>query len=499
MASEPLISKYMRRVAFGCPPQQALPADPVAWAQTQVAAEPPIDIVEADGSRRADLPPDITLRWDMNDIMLAWQAHSDAEDASFARAKGVPAQQFQRLHQETMHPYWQLEPWKEVQARVTTARYGASPVFEKLWHFWANHFMVAPGNQRNEVLVGPNQRMLRQRMTGSFRDMLWHAVTHPGMLSYLDNNRNTGPNSVAVKRGWTQDSINENLGRELLELFTVSTQVGYQQADVEQATLVLTGWGIHRADKWRKPGRPLGTYFDYDRHEAGSQTIMGKRYSNFFSPGKKLEALVTDLAQHEWTAKHIATKLCVYFMDDDPPARAVEAVTQAFVKSSGHLPTVHKALLAQCWETIEETRKFGSPESWFVQTLTMLEMEPPRTIPLTRDSRGIKTPYLLGDLGQPLPRCPQPNGWPIRSVEWISKEALERRARILEQMVRRRGTMVDFNPQDAQRVSDLLRRVIQREMASDHPTRALIQDALKSQQVATAVVLTHVSPTMLWS
>jgi phosphoribosyl 1,2-cyclic phosphodiesterase len=84
-------------------------------------------------------------------------------------------------------------------------------------------------------------------------------------------------------------------------------------------------------------------------------------------------------------------------------------------------------------------------------------------------------------------------------VEWISKEALERRARILEQMVRRRGTMVDFNPQDAQRVSDLLRRVIQREMASDHPTRALIQDALKSQQVATAVVLTHVSPTMLWS
>jgi uncharacterized protein (DUF1800 family) len=499
MASEPLISKYMRRVAFGCPPQQALPVDPVVWAQRQVDATPPIDIVEADGSRRADLPADLRLRWEMNDIMLAWQKTADTEDASFARAKRVPPQEFQRLHRAAMHPYWQLEPWKEVQARVTTARYGTSPVFEKLWHFWANHFMVAPGNQRNAVVVGPYQRMLRKHMTGSFRDLLWHAVTHPGMLSYLDNNRSTGPNSVAVKRGWTKNSINENLGRELLELFTVSTQAGYQQADVEQATLVLTGWGIHRADKRRKPGRPLGTYFDYDRHEPGSQTVMGKRYSNFFNPAKKLEDLITDLAQHEWTAKHIATKLCVYFMDDNPPARAIEAVAQAFVDSSGHLPTVHKALLAECWGTIGETRKFGSPESWFVQTLTMLDIEPPRTIPLAPETRGIKTLYLLGDLGQPLPRCPQPDGWPIRSAEWISKEALERRARVLEQMMRMRGRNVDFNFEYATRVADLVTAVIEREMTPGHPNRYLIEDALKSKQVATAAVLTHISPTMLWS
>jgi uncharacterized protein (DUF1800 family) len=499
MATETSISKYLRRVAFGHSPDKALPTEPVVWAQAQVDAAPPIEIVESDGSRRADLPPEMTLRWDMHDIMLAWQAHSDAEDASFTRAKGVPAQEFQRLHQETMHPYWQLEPWKEVQARVTTALYGSNPVFEKLWHFWTNHFMVAPGNQRNEVLVGPYQRMLRERMTGSFDDMLWDAVSHPGMLSYLDNNRNTGPNSVAVKRGWTKDSINENLGRELLELFTVSTQAGYQQADVEQATLILTGWGIHKADKWRKPGRALGTYFEYNRHEPGSQSVMGKRYSNVLSPGKKLEELVKDLAQHEWTARHIATKLCVYFIDDEPPTRAIEAVTKAFVQSSGHLPTVHKALLEQCWETLDETRKFGSPESWFLQTLTLLDMEPPRTIPLTQDTRGLKTLYVLGDLGQPLPRCPQPNGWPIRSAEWISKEALERRARILEQLMQMRGTNVDADRDYAKKVNGLIEQVVRREMSAGHPTRALIENALKNQQIATAVVLTHISPTMLWS
>ena len=130
-------------------------------------------------------------------------------------------------------PYHQLEHWKEVQARVTTALHGEAPVFERFWHFWTNHFTVAPGTQNNDTLVGPYQRHLREHMTGDFRTLLWHAVTHPGMLVYLDNNRNTGPNSTAALRRWTRDTINENLGRELLELFTVSTAAGYSQQDVE--------------------------------------------------------------------------------------------------------------------------------------------------------------------------------------------------------------------------------------------------------------------------
>ncbi|MGA0096150.1 MAG: DUF1800 family protein, partial [Burkholderiaceae bacterium] len=173
MATETSISKYLRRVAFGHSPDKALPTEPVVWAQAQVDAAPPIEIVESDGSRRADLPPEMTLRWDMHDIMLAWQAHSDAEDASFTRAKGVPAQEFQRLHQETMHPYWQLEPWKEVQARVTTARYGSNPVFEKLWHFWTNHFNVHAKKGRVRLFAADYvERALRPHARGRVEDLL---------------------------------------------------------------------------------------------------------------------------------------------------------------------------------------------------------------------------------------------------------------------------------------------------------------------------------------
>jgi len=271
-----LVSKFTRRVAFGVAGDLELPADPVGWALAQLSAVPPIDILEADGSRRQDLPPDMRLLWKMDDVMRALAQHQRAETTSFEQAKQLSPEDYEDFRDKTIAaPYWRLEPWKEVQARETTALYGPAPVFERFWHFWTNHFMVAPGNQNNDTLVGPYQRSLRGLMTGNYRDMLWHAVTHPGMLVYLDNNRNTGPNSKAAREKWTRDSINENLGRELLELFTLSPSAGYTQKDVEGVTLILTGWRDMKPDKWHK-GEPLGTHFDFNRHEPGSQEVLGK-------------------------------------------------------------------------------------------------------------------------------------------------------------------------------------------------------------------------------
>lgn len=271
MTQQHLIGKFTRRVAFGLPADQALPADPVAWAQAQLLKVPPIDIIERDGSRRSDLPDWVKLLWSMDDVMTAFERHQATERASFDKGKTLPRAQFEAERKRDLEiPYWRMEHWKEVQARATTAVYGRTPVFERFWHFWTNHFMVAPGNQNNDVLIGPYQRSLRDKMTGSFREMLWHAVTHPAMLVYLDNNRNTGPRSKAAREKWTQDSINENLGRELLELFTLSPASGYTQKDVEATTLILTGWRDMKPDKWRKAGVPLGTYFDFNHHEPGS-------------------------------------------------------------------------------------------------------------------------------------------------------------------------------------------------------------------------------------
>ncbi len=489
-----LISKFTRRVAFGLPGGQSLPEDPVAWAMSQLRSVPPIDILERDGTRRADLPADMKLLSDMDEVMHAFVDHKRIEKESFEKAKSLSPREYEAYRERTVGtPYWRLEHWKEVQARETTALFGGAPVFERFWHFWTNHFMVAPGNQNNDTLIGPYQRALRPLMMGSYREMLWQAVTHPSMLVYLDNNRNTGPRSKAAREKWTTDSINENLGRELLELFTISPSAGYTQQDVEGTTLILTGWRDMKPDKWHK-GQRLGTYFDFDRHEPGSQTVLGKKYTAFFKPSAKLEDLVTDLANHPATARHLAHKLCVYFIDDDPPAEAVAKVEAAFINSKGDLPTVHQAVIAACWETIETTRKFASPETWFLQVLTLAGAEPPRTIPLTREVRGIKTPYLLGDLGQEIPRCPQPNGWPIRSIDWISKEMLDRRLRVLSVIggeERRAGRSVDMRVK--------VTMAARRDLYPDSPALPLLKQADTFNDLRLGLVAFFASPDILWS
>lgn len=493
MNASAAIHQYARRVAFGLRPGQALPSDPVAWAVAQVQTLPTIGVLEADGSTRADLPADMTLVTDMDTLMRRYQQAIDTEDELRPLSRSMAPADYERLRQERLAlPFHRLEQWKEVQARASTAVHGQAPVFERFWHFWANHFMVAPGNQRNEVLVGPYQRALRQTMLGSFKDMLYSAVTHPGMLVYLDNTRNTGPHAKLRREGRTKDSVNENLGRELLELFTLSPAAGYSQQDVEQATLILTGWGVQRPDKRHQAGVELGTRFDFNRHEPGAQTVMGKTYRALLRPSSKLEDLLADLAVHPATLRHLAHKLCVYFIDDAPPEQAVTHVEQAFMRSNGHLPAVHEAVLQACWFTLGSTRKFASPEAWLWQCHTVTGLALPRALPLP-GVPGVKTVNLLHDLGQGLPRCPQPNGWPIKSAEWLSREMLDRRVRWVQMTAPHMLRAPGWQPVD--RVASLL----QSQWADDSPVQPLAQAALARRDPAAALSLMLLSPEFLWS
>lgn len=487
------LQRYARRVGFGLAPGERIGDDPVGWAVAQLRVVPSIAIIEPGGSPRADLPAGLTLRGSGDGLMHAWQQAIDTVAAVRARGASLGEAAFRREQAERVFiPYQRLEHWKEVQARATTAVYGSAPVFERLWHFWTNHFTVAPGTMQNDVLVGPCQRALRERMGGTFRDLLWAAVTHPAMLVYLDNVRNTGPNSRARRERWTADSVNENLGRELLELFTLSPAGGYTQQDVEQVTLMLTGWRVQRPDRSHRPGVPLGTRFAYDWHEPGAQTVLGRRYQALFKAESKLEELISDLAAHPATARHLACKLCVHFIDDDPPAQAMAAVERAWLDSGGHLPTVHEALLRAAWLTLGHTRKFASPEAWFLQLHRASGAELPRALPLPGEP-GLKTFWVLADLGQPLPRCPQPNGWPIRSSEWLSRELLDRRVRLAQLLAQ--AVVRSAGATARERVAELVAAA----GAGLGEGRALAEQALAQRDPARALALVWLSPEFLWS
>jgi len=274
-------TRFARQVGFGLAPDEATPDDPLAWAQAQLDRAPAVAfLADRTGALMTGLPEGVRLLESQKDATLAMQGHWDAEKNSFEQSRKLPRPDWEKLRYETVDlPYWRMAPWQEVLARGAMAVNGPAPVFERFWHFWTNHFTVAPATNNINAMVGPYMRMLRGHMSGHFRDMLFEAVTHPAMVLYLDNAISTGPKSRNSQyelrsNGKVKHSINENLGRELLELFTVSPAAGYTQADVMGATFILTGWGVHKpADTWNKSGAPYGP----PRHSAAYLPQTGHR------------------------------------------------------------------------------------------------------------------------------------------------------------------------------------------------------------------------------
>jgi uncharacterized protein (DUF1800 family) len=431
-------ARFARQVGFGLAPDEDTPQDPVAWAQSQFDRAPPVAfLANRSGALMDNLPANLKLLHTQEEVAIGLQAHHEAEQQSFAAAKDRSREEYARFRYDTVeYPYWNLEPWKEMQVRGAMAVNGAAPVFERFWHFWANHFTVSPTNNNINTAVGPYMRMLRTRMAGSFRAMLFEAVTHPAMVAYLDNDRSTGPQSKARRQRWTTDEINENLGREMLELFTLSPAAAYSQDDVLGATYILTGWGVHRPDKWRKPGVPLGSYFNFDKHEPGTQTVMGKKYSAFVHNDGKLNDLVDDLAAHPATAQHICHKLAVAFIADEPPADSVARLVAVFRQSKGDLPALHKAVVAEVALAGAQVRKFQDPQTW-LWSIFRISGTPLQVAPPAKGVPGERYHWLLGDLGQPVHQCPQPNGWSLYSRDWISREMADRRVRYAYDFARR--------------------------------------------------------------
>ena len=195
----------------------------------------------------------------------------------------------------------------------------------------------------------------------SFSTMLYKVTTHPGMLSYLDNHISAGPNSNQVrwaKANGEQAGLNDNLGRELLELHTVSPSANYTETDIRNAAKVLAGWGAEpgrvsgdklislaeRNKEIKKRGGTLNSwdYFKSDFAEPGNKTIMGKT----FGEGKGALRKLTDfLAGHEHTIKYISFKLAQHFVSDNPTQPDLDHIESAWKSSNGNLDKIHTAVI----------------------------------------------------------------------------------------------------------------------------------------------------------
>jgi uncharacterized protein (DUF1800 family) len=274
---------------------------------------------------------------------------------------------------------------------------------ERLVWFWSNHFCISA--DKIPAMAGAYEReAIRPHVIRRFADLLLAVESHPAMLFYLDNVESMGADSIA---GINRDKgLNENLARETLELHTLGVRSGYTQSDVTSFANVLTGW------TWINPDEPdHGGEFIFNKrlHEPGAQTVLGRTYPDIgMDQGR---AVLADLARHPATAQHIAQKLAVHFVADEPPPTLVAKLAKSFEESNGNLTEVARTLVAADESWTPQRQKLKPPAEWIAGVLRLTGAQAAVPIGPIMNAQAA--------LGEPLWRPPAPNGWPDTEAAWI--------------------------------------------------------------------------------
>ncbi len=283
----------------------------------------------------------------------------------------------------------------------------------RLATFFADHFTVKNRNTaQRHVVAAYSEDAIAPHVNGYFKDMLRAVVTHPMMLLYLQQAQSSGPNSPAGLR--RNRGINENLARELLELHTLGVAGNYSQTDVRELAELLTGLTYNGQ---------RGFFYNIQMAEPGAEKVLGVQYDAADGLQNVLDAL-DDLADHPQTAAHIARKIAIEFVADDPDASLVSAMTDAFQTSGGYLPNVYAAMLAHDAAWDDNLQKIKSPQRFMTSAMRALGVTGDAVNTASgRDTRGL---FLrpLRVMGQPWKRPNGPDGWPDDSKAWITAQGM---------------------------------------------------------------------------
>jgi uncharacterized protein (DUF1800 family) len=224
-------------------------------------------------------------------------------------------------------------------------------LYEVMVDFWANHLNVpTPGPGAWDVASSWHNEVIRPHALGSFSDMLVGAMRHPAMLRYLNANSST------------REAVNENLGRELLELHTVGVSAGYSEADVRNSAYILTGRTVSGEGAMMGMGQESEFVYDPHKHWTGAVTVLGFSHENA-SPEGGMElgdTYLRYLAAHPATAQSIARKLAVRMVSDIPPQALVDRLAQAYMDSGTAIGPVLDILFrsAEFWAAVgQKTRR----------------------------------------------------------------------------------------------------------------------------------------------
>ena len=294
--------------------------------------------------------------------------------------------------------------------RMITTR---CPLEEKITLFWHSLFATAYSKTNNSRSILNQIETFRRFSLGSFRDLLVELSKDPAMIFWLDNNDNH------------KGTVNENYGRELLELFSLGIG-SYTETDVKEAARAFTGWTLgnveYMAVKANKdsfsPFGRIAWHFEYraDDHDDGEKTFLGEtgRFNG--------ENIVDIISRQPAAARFVSTRLFQFFAADEVDEegeKVIEQMIQSYFDSGYEIRSVLRTLFNSDY--------FKSDAARFARVKAPVEL----IIGVIRQAGSYREPNLGIEqvagisyfMGQGIMRPPSVEGW-HEGEEWIESGAL---------------------------------------------------------------------------
>ncbi|MGH9714281.1 MAG: DUF1800 domain-containing protein [Candidatus Acidiferrales bacterium] len=334
-------------------------------------------------------------------------------------------------------------------AKLDRATYSQRQLEAVMEDFWFNHFNVFANKGADRWLLTAYVRdTIRPHTMGKFQDLLIATAKSPAMLFYLDNWLSADPaayqhmqRELAMRRARYQGvfggvyppqprtfpgasgtaapnpvqrkkqdrGLNENYGREVMELHTVGVDAGYTQQDVIAMAESLTGWTV------REPRRDPEFFFDERIHAQGKKIVLGHPIN---SGGiKDGEEGLKFLANHPSTAIFISRELARHFVSDNPPQALINRMADNFAATQGDIRSLLKTMIysPEFWSKEAYRAKVKTPFELVASTARALDADVAVSLPLAQ---------WIGRMGEPLFLCQPPTGYSDKAETWVNTGTL---------------------------------------------------------------------------
>src|SRR5580658_2831590 len=356
-------------------------------------------------------------------------------------------------------------------AKLDRAVYSERQLEAVMEDFWFNHFNVFANKGADRWMLTAYVRdTIRPHTTGKFQDLLTATAKSPAMLFFLDNWQSVDPvafkehqQEIAMRRARYQGmfgggfaptpgtfpgpnggfgaqaganqqqdrGLNENYGREVMELHTVGVDTGYTQQDVIEMARCLTGWTV------REPRRDPEFMFRPEFHAEGKKVVLGHTFN--YGGEKDGEEALKMLAADPHTAKFISMEIARHFVSDTPPPALLDRMTKEYQSSGGDIRSVMRAMIysPEFWSKQTYRSKVKTPFELVSSTARALNADVAISLPLAQ---------WVGRMGEPLFLCQPPTGYSDKAETWVNTGALLNRLNFALAFANGRlaGTSVDL-------------------------------------------------------